>query len=724
MPFDFEAAKRDGVTDSQIADYLASKSGFDIESARRDGVQDIEIADYLSRNEAKPVLEQKPQETTFGEDVYQNFIHSIQSAKDLATGNFQSIGEYKPTPKTEALADKLFPKGFDDPTFIGIVKSIYENAGNTKPSDYSAAILEKFGESAPGKAVGVIGGIVPEFNIVGTAVSRYVNPAISELTGIAPENLELMELASSPLALKAAKKAQTPTEYAVRHPVDTALKTISGTTNLIGKTARPVIQPAIKGILEGDNPITGEPGLKSALASDVAKEGARLEQNIPGLKFTAGESTGNATAMGIEDALANSARWGGKFAERNQRNTDAVITKFNKELDKIYPEATTRDDAGNRLASSYNSTLNSLLKTRSEQAKVDFNAALEGSKDPYILSNNLFRELQAIKSEGEGKLLTSSDKHAAAVARELLGRVSTKTQKGNIQADMLSIKDMARGLSSFSAESRRPGGTLDNAQTAAERRVYTRLFKALEADLEAEIQSPKGSPERASQLALARNNFREFSNKISDVEKTTLGKLIGNAEHDSQGNLVVSPEKIADKFTAMEPTELRNTLKFLDEQHPDVAQMARRYTLERALNQALEGRGQRGTGTTKEFAKAEFVKALPDDAKLKALLGNPKAASEIQDVAAAVNRMIDYGAQKKGSQTFSRGNFMEAILSWGKGAIYRSIVSDTLAQDLLNPTKRREMALEAKKMKKEPTKITITPEDKNDLPKVNLPEIP
>lgn len=724
MPFDIEAARRDGVTDSQIADYLAAQSNFDIETARRDGVPDTEIAGYLSQSDAKPILEQKPAETTFGEDVYQNLIHGIQSGKDLATGNFQSIGEYKPTPKTEALVDKLFPKEFDDASLMGIAKSIYENAGNTKPSDYSAAILEKFGESAPGKAVGFIGGVVPEFNIVGTAISRYVNPAISEVTGIAPENLELMELAASPLGLKAAKKMQTPTEYAIRHPIDATFKTISGTTNLIGKTAKPVVQPAIRSILEGDNPITGEPGLRTALASDVATEAARLEQNIPGLKFTAGEATGNATAMGIEDALANSARWGGKFAERNQRNTDAVISKFNKELDKIYPEATTRSDAGSRLSDAYNSTLNSLLKTRSEQAKMDFNAALEGSKDGYILSNNLFRELQAIKSEGEGKLLTASDKHAAAVARELLGRASTKTGKGNIQSDMLSIKDMARGLSSFSSESRRPGGILDNAKSAAERRVYSRLFKALEADLDAEIASPKGDPARAAKLALARDNFKQFSNKISDIEKTTIGKLVGNAEHDSQGNLVISPEKIADKFTGMEATEISNTLKFLDLHHPDVSQMARRYTLERALNKAIEGRGQRGIGTTKEFGKADFVKSLPDDAKLNALLNNPKAAAEVRDVAAAVNRMIDYGAEKKGSQTFSRGNFFEAIASWGKGAIYRSIVSDTLATDLLNPSKRRQMALEAKKIPKNPTKITITPQDKNEMPKVNLPETP
>jgi len=730
MPFDIDAARRDGVTDSQIADYLASRSNFDITQARKDGVADTEIANYLSSRQSVTPKE-APKDTTFGEDVYNNFIHGVESAKDLVNGNFQSIGEYKPTPKTEALADKLFSNGFDDPSLMGIAKAIYKNTGvfnevpgGAKPSDYSAAILEKFGENAAGKAAAFIGGVVPEFNIVGTAVSRYVNPAISEATGIAPENLQLMELAASPFGYKAAKEYQTPTEYAIRHPVDATIKTISGTSNFIGKTAKPIVKPAIRSILEADNPITGDPGLKTALSSDIAKEGVALEQSIPGLKLTAGEMTGNTRAMGLEDAAANSDRYAEKFAIRRQKNIDAVVNKFNKTLDEIYPQATTRDDAGNRIASAYNSTLNSLLKTRSEQAKIDFNSALEGSKDPYILSNNLFRELQAIKSEGEGKLLTSSDKHAAAVARELLGRVSSKTAKGGVQADMLSIKDMARGLSSFSAESRRQGGILENAQTAAERRVYTRLFRALEADLDAEIASPKGSPERAAQLAQARENFRNLSNQISDIEKTTLGKIVGTADYDSQGNLVISPEKVADRFTAMEATEIKNTLKFLDQNHPDVAQMARRYTLERTLNKAIEGRGQRGTGTTKEFAKAEFVKSLPDDAKLNALLNNPKAATEIHQIASAINRMIDYGAERKGSQTFSRGSFMESIANFGRGALYRSLASDSLVEDLLNPSIRRQILEDAKKINRgSPTKITITPEDKEPLPKVDLPTL-
>jgi hypothetical protein len=90
------------------------------------------------------------------------------------------------------------------------------------------------------------------------------------------------------------------------------------------------------------------------------------------------------------------------------------------------------------------------------------------------------------------------------------------------------------------------------------------------------------------------------------------------------------------------------------------------------------------------------------------------AVADVKDIAAAVNRMIDYGAQQKGSQTAQRSDFLASIASWGKGAIYRAVVSDTLAADLLNPATRMEMAKEAKAMqekasseKPKPLKITV-----------------
>jgi hypothetical protein len=86
-------------------------------------------------------------------------------------------------------------------------------------------------------------------------------------------------------------------------------------------------------------------------------------------------------------------------------------------------------------------------------------------------------------------------------------------------------------------------------------------------------------------------------------------------------------------------------------------------------------------------------------------MGDPKAANDVRDVAQGLNRMIHYGAEKKGSQTTQRLDIlhpdnpgvMQSLLKWGKGAIYRSIATDSLVDDLLNPQRRKELVDEAKK---------------------------
>lgn len=61
--FDLEAARKAGASDSQIADFLASKRGFDLEAARKAGASDSHIADFLSsvsQDSAQPKPEMQP----------------------------------------------------------------------------------------------------------------------------------------------------------------------------------------------------------------------------------------------------------------------------------------------------------------------------------------------------------------------------------------------------------------------------------------------------------------------------------------------------------------------------------------------------------------------------------------------------------------------------------------------------------------------------------------
>lgn len=66
MAFDIEAAKKDGYSDQEIADYLAKQNNFDAAGARKGGYSDAEIIKHLSSKAPAPKEEPKaaPQEDT------------------------------------------------------------------------------------------------------------------------------------------------------------------------------------------------------------------------------------------------------------------------------------------------------------------------------------------------------------------------------------------------------------------------------------------------------------------------------------------------------------------------------------------------------------------------------------------------------------------------------------------------------------------------------------
>jgi hypothetical protein len=147
--------------------------------------------------------------TSFLQDMGSNFQQGVQDVSDIANGSYADFGQTLPTPKTEALADKLLV-GNTEPSMVGVAKSAFGNLGNTSASDWTGALLEKFGTTPEGKALGAITGLNPAWNAISTGVSKYINPAIEGATGIAPDNLQAMELAASPLGLRGAKTAKDP----------------------------------------------------------------------------------------------------------------------------------------------------------------------------------------------------------------------------------------------------------------------------------------------------------------------------------------------------------------------------------------------------------------------------------------------------------------------------------------------------------------------------------
>lgn len=529
---------------------------------------------------------------------------------------------------------------------------------------------------------------------------------------------------AAPVARGLTRAAEVVT-HPLAHPIDATGKAIDTAMKVGKKALQPAVRAATRGVMDSDNPIIGG-GLKTALESMTAKTGEDLGKRL-GVNFSAGELTGNTAARGMEDALANSARWSGKFAEANTAKIDSIVGKFKQTLETLSPDGTSSAGLGEKLTSAYSKTIDSLATTRREQAKVDFARAEQATgAAPVIEPTNFIKVLSDYVAEGDSPLATPAQKAASAQASKMLSSfrekppVPAKTfdvygfpapsapiQTAPTVYKRISVRDLQNGLSAFGEGAKTSGGGIWRAlATASDRRFASAAKHALEADMD--VAADKGVGEGAAALKIARDRYRDISAKMTDIQQTALGKIIGSAERNSNGELVLVPEKVVARFASMEPAELRGTLRFLDTQHPDIANMARRYTLEAAYRKAFEGVGQFNQGMTKPFAKAEFLRALPSDEKLTALLGDSQSAREVRDVAAGIARMVHYGAEKKGSASAQRLDFLNTLGRWGASAIYRSVMDETLAEDLLNPTLRKALAADAKQIEKIPEAEAVT----------------
>lgn len=633
-----------------------------------------------------------------GKSVLHEMGEGAGDLKDLITGN-----SFKDQPK----AQEDFKEKFD--------------SGEAGSSDVKQLFLQGEANNPAGKAMGAAR-IFPPIALASSAMNNVINPGIEGIVkyiGGDKEDVPLTEQLLTPLGMRAPKvdvlskpltSAAKGIKDAALHPIDTVGKGVNAAGRAASAVGKPIVKPLAIGMLESDNPVFGG-GYKASLESPTAKEGERLGKKL-GVKFSGGELTGNAAARNVEDVLANSAKYSEKFSEENQKKTDAIVGNFKKTLDEVYPKSVSGLDVGDKISTSYKQTIDSLAKSRSQQFRSDLGLAKQASKGEAIIApDNFVKVLKKYVSEGENPVAHPAQVAAAREAKAILENLKIPSPKPSLLLDQngdpikfpsaaesykhLTIDDLQSGLQGYGDAAYTGGGILKKLASASDTRFAKEAKSALEKDMDSTASS--GGNDAAKYLKNARDNFRKNSSKISDIEKSTLGKMIGDAEYDSEGKITIPPEKMAAKFLSMGPTEISNTLKFLDKSNPEVANMARRYTLESVLEKSMEGKGQRGEGTSKSFPKSEFVKSLPSGDKLNAIMGSTKAANDVRDVAAALNRMIDYGAEKKGSQTAMR---LEGMVKWGKGALYRSIASDSLAEDLLDPTRRRELAEEAKKNNK------------------------
>lgn len=345
MPFDLKQARRDGVTDREIADYLADHHGFDISKARSEGVTDSDVVNYLTSKTIKSA-EKKPMEPTV-----------------------PKWGEKSPT---------LFG-------MYGAGKALYEQA---------VAPTVEFGGLALGTILGTPSG--PAGQVMGAGYGYGMGKKLAGLGREAIESLEGKPIPSKTLGqevLESAKDIQEGMAYEMGGQLITKYAFAP-----LWKGGKWVFQKgkglfAKKAIEKGAADFWVAHTSEGSIYAKNAKEAVQLEESIPGLKFTYGQRTYDPQALRIERAQI---RKGGAASQINAEQIASNNRALNEYYQKNFGTDKGVDDFLTQMQKRQVQTIEGVdaASLESQQAR----ELLAKTEEPFVLGRKLSEVLKGEKN--------------------------------------------------------------------------------------------------------------------------------------------------------------------------------------------------------------------------------------------------------------------------------------------------------------------------------------
>jgi len=374
--------------------------------------------------------------------------------------------------------------------------------------------------------------------------------------------------------------------------------------------------------------------------------------------LTLGQETGSKALAFVENRLHELFPSKGVAAADETKQVAAGMNRVNQLADQISSRSSADLEAtGEKLRGAYNSTVKKIDAMRDKQASTDYGEVrkLAGDK-PVIKYQSTLETLDKIIAEnkdvpsGDSKKIYSqavnmrkmlAETPQAEAPSPILGptgkpaRVAAPPTEGPSTA---TIDAAMKTRSAWGKAARRTGNIFSDIDPSANQMLASRLFGAINKDFEA--ASTAATP-ISKALKEANTNYAKASQSITYMEKSALGKLLGQETADaafSGATANTKPgEAIAKRYLAMEPSQARTVTNILEQHAPEVLADVKSFV----LRNGLEGAKNTTPGQPAiSFAKfrTEMDKVAP---KLAEMGFTPKEIKDIKDVTDTMARAGD-----------------------------------------------------------------------------------
>lgn len=322
--------------------------------------------------------------------------------------------------------------------------------------------------------------------------------------------------------------------------------------------------------------------LDRRLQSPTAQQGLALERQF-GTTFSPAQLTMSRGLAGIEAVARRHPLTTDAVTDQLVQQREAIVGRLTGLLNQWSPGGAGSFQVGQRVEGAFNNALDSALALRSRQATQDFGFLDQQSGGAGIFGlqetvDTINRQIERFSTPGAGAPAREAVGQLRALLRDLT--TNTRLPNGTIQTVVRPIRanEMQNLLQLWGDAAKGTGSVLKDIETSQARRIASDLFGALNRDLDAAVQFPAGSigQAEAELLRIARDNYRTNSAPINELGESILGRILGGTDD-------VTPERLAERFANMRPSEVRQVYDLIAKTDQGAADSIKANLLESAI---------------------------------------------------------------------------------------------------------------------------------------------
>lgn len=363
-----------------------------------------------------------------------------------------------------------------------------------------------------------------------------------------------------------------------------------------------------------------------------AVEGEYLVQQT-GIPLSPGARTQD-PVLQFAESRARQHAWAGRRARQHDvKVAEKSIERINLLMDRMHPGMVNPTELGSQIHATYRKGFDTIMAARRSAAEQDYGLVKQLAGGKAVAPTDatageimqIYREYERVPGD-----------EARAVRGKMAELLKHYMKDG--QAAPMDVMDALKAMEHYGKASRGAGKVFDALHPSTDRTIAKRLFGAMNRDMDQMAASGQG--ELGDAIRAARQNYREWSNSAEYLEKSTIGRMLGEELEDSAVSGLEAyskaPEKLARHLLKMDPSELKVLRSVLDIHNPGLMGDVKRYIIGDALEKGLTPKG----ASEIPLSGAKFASAMMKEPQMAEIFSK-REVTEINNVIEALRRHGD-----------------------------------------------------------------------------------